>query len=130
MATSIMPNLLYQTELTETKVENPLSADEISQIEQIRNEYEQQLKASKKKLVKVQEIFNQNLTIDTNETEIRLTFPPVAKAMEDIVVQQIMMMQKVNTIISAHMIANSSRPTTLSHVEPEKIHELNLNKKQ
>ena len=130
MGTSIIPTLSYEEEPATTKVENTLSAEEISQIENIRQDYTQKLIASKKQLVKVQKAFNQHLKIDTDETTIRLTFPPVAKAMEDIVVQQIMMMQKVNKIMSAHLVASSSVPQDLTQVAIENAHELTENTEQ
>ena len=114
MATSIIPSLSYQDEPSVRKVENTLSAEEVSEIQNIRKDFNQQLIVSKQQLAKVQEAFNQNLELDTDETAIRETFPPVAKAMEDIVVQQIMMMQKVNKIMSAHLVATSSVPQPLT----------------
>ena len=87
MATSIIPSLSYQDEPSVRKVENTLSAEEVSEIQNIRKDFNQQLIVSKQQLAKVQEAFNQNLELDTDETAIRETFPPVAKAMEDIVVR-------------------------------------------
>nr|WP_319547924.1 hypothetical protein [Desulfogranum marinum] len=130
MATSILPSLSTQDEPAATRFENTLSAEEITQIENIRNDFKQQLKVSKEHLARVQEAFNRNLKFDTDETVIRQTFPPVAKAMEDIVVQQIMMMQKVNKIISEHLLATSSASQALTQVASEDAHGLSVNKQQ
>lgn len=130
MATSIIPSLSYQDEPAVTRVENTLSAEEISQIQNIRQVFNQKLIVSKKQLAKVQGAFNQNLEIDTDETAIRGTFPPVAKAMEDIVVQQILMMQKVNKVIAAHMEATASVPKSLTQVALENEQEIPENQKR
>lgn len=127
MATSILPSLSNQEEPTVVKFENTLSTEEITQIENIRNDFKQQLKVSKEHLARVQETFNRNLKLDTDETAIRQTFPPVAKAMEDIVVQQIMMMQKVNKVLSDHMVATSAAPQALTQVASENAHRISEN---
>lgn len=130
MATSIMPEIYSHSQQNPQikRVIDTLSEEEISQIETIRNDFDQKLIASKEHLARVQTLFNQNLKVDTNETAIRQTFPPVAKAMEDIVVQQIMMMQKVNKVISAHKLAASDVGSDFTQVAIENSQELAADK--
>lgn len=128
IATSIMPEIYSQQAPNITRVKDKLTPEEITQIEKIRNDFDQKLIVSKKNLARMQALFNQNLRIDTRETEIRQTFPPVAKAMEDIVVQQIMMMQNINKVISAHKLATSPVPQDLTQMAIESAHELAADK--
>ena len=130
IATSIMPEIYSQQAPQIKRVQDKLSAEEITQIENIRNDFDQKFIVSKEHLARVQALFNQNLKIDTDETAIRQTFPPVAKAMEDIVVQQIMMMQKVNKVISAHKLATLPVPQDLTQVAIESSHRLAEDKKR
>lgn len=80
-----------------------LNTEEIEQIDIISKKFGEKRIQLEQKLNEVQKAFNQQLRHNSDEQTIRAAFTPIAKAMENIAVNQIMMMQEINTVISTHL---------------------------
>jgi|GEM_PF-3580801 len=80
-----------------------LNAEEIEQIDVISRKFGEKRVLLEQQLNQVQKAFNQQLRHNSDEQTIRAAFTPIAKAMENIAVNQIMMMQEINTVISTHL---------------------------
>lgn len=102
-ATSMRQQLPAQADQQMERILADLNADEIIQIDVISKKFGEKRVQLEQQLSEVQKAFNQQLKRDSDEQTIRTAFTPIAKAMENIAVNQIMMMQEINIVISEHL---------------------------
>ncbi|WP_153305752.1 hypothetical protein [Desulfogranum mediterraneum] len=82
-------------------------------IEAIYHDYEHRIAAFQKYLTKVQKDFKKHLREDSDEEIIRKAFNPIAAAMEDLAVHQIMMIQEIKRVISSQLKAGREEQQAL-----------------
>lgn len=91
---------------------NDLDAQEIIAIDVISRSYRAQRTVLEQKLRSVQSDFNQQLRFISEETAIREAFVPVARALEDMAINEVMMMKEINSVLTAH-----KHKKTLEHAD-------------